>query len=183
MYHIFELMNSNVTSSLEAFQSLLPTMDFAGSSAWQQKTERIIPTPLVSFDLKQCSIFIGKRNKREFEIVQDCAAFTKFFNTGRDMRCKMRLGSAKDTSEWISSLERAITVKVNDSASQVSSTSSDDKDDDDCSDNKAVAASSDRTAAWSECSFVCVGNQGSATTPSSRSSGTTSRAKRSVSAR
>lgn len=155
MYHVFELSNSNFASSLEAFLSLLPEMDFSGSSAWQQKKEIISPVPLISFDLKQCSIFIGKRNKREFELVQDCGAFSKFFNTGKDMRCKMRLGSAKDTSEWITSLERAVSVKANHSATQVSTTGSDDKADDsgDSSDDKEVANKSS-TAAPPPTAFV-----------------------------
>ncbi|CAJ1946636.1 unnamed protein product [Cylindrotheca closterium] len=104
------------TSSVQAFQSLRPDMDFGSPNAWKARSElRLLETltPVVSLDVTQCIFQNSTLQRREVQVLVTGEQTTrnKLFGTSGTVKCTLRLKSpmvAKAFTEALKSMKKSI---------------------------------------------------------------------------
>ena len=115
-FHLFYVpaatIGANLTPS-EAFKKLYPAMEFGTPETWMKgRKEQIVKnlTPYMTLNLSKCSISISKMRQRQFEVVEERekGSGNRFLhaNSQRQKKCTLRLPSAKETTDWVSVLEK-----------------------------------------------------------------------------
>jgi hypothetical protein len=115
-FHLFYVPVTTVGANLtpfEAFKKLYPAMEFGTPETWVQgRKEQIVKSliPHMTLNLSKCTISISKLRPRQFDIVEERekGAGNRFLNANaqRQKKCTLRLPSAKETTDWVSVLEK-----------------------------------------------------------------------------
>jgi hypothetical protein len=114
-FHLFYVpvsIGANLTP-FEAFKKLYPAMEFGAPKTWiQGRKEQIVKslTPYMTLNLSKCTVSISKLRQRQFDIVEERekGAGNRFLNANaqRQKKCSLRLSSARETTDWVSVLEK-----------------------------------------------------------------------------
>jgi hypothetical protein len=115
-FHLFYVPVATIGAHLtpsEAFKKLYPAMEFGTRESWVRgRKEQIVKslTPYMTLNLSKCTISISKLRQRQFDIVEERekGAGNRFLNANaqRQKKCTLRLQSAKETTDWVSVLEK-----------------------------------------------------------------------------
>jgi uncharacterized protein GlcG (DUF336 family) len=110
--HLFYVPVATIGADLtpsEAFKKLYPAMEFGTPETWmQERKEQIVKslTPYMTLNLSKCTISISKMRQRQCEIVEGAGNRFLSANVQRQKKCTLRLPSAKETTDWVSALEK-----------------------------------------------------------------------------
>jgi hypothetical protein len=114
-FHLFHVPVATIgaLTPFEAFKKLYPAMEFGTPGTWMQgRKEQIVKslTPYMTLNLSKCTISISKLRQRQFDVMEERekGAGNRFLNANaqRQKKCSLRLPSARETTEWVSLLEK-----------------------------------------------------------------------------